>query len=60
MSAIGKQAKKQRWELKLGWGWGVGGGRGGGGGGGGVKGGGGIWGEEKYEIKRSRENNAVD
>lgn len=33
MSAIGKQAKKQRWELKLGWGWGVGGGRGGGWGG---------------------------
>lgn len=59
MSAIGKQAKKQRWELKLGWGWGVGGGRGGGWGGW-LKWGVMIWDEEKYEIKRSRENNAVD
>lgn len=55
MSAIGKQAKKQRWELKLGWGWGVGGAEGGGGGRGVV-----IWDEEKCEIKRNRENNAVD
>lgn len=51
MSAIGKQAKKQSWELKPGWA-----GEEGRGGRKGIM----IRGEEKCKIKRNSDNNAVD